>query len=146
MKSSKSAWVLPNDSWEGPPFPVQARMLRLRLEPASPQDGLPRGALRLAGRCALRAPPCVVLGRQDGNEGGVERLILWGSSTLTSTLLEHGLADEVLRCVYPVLLGTEKRFFAEGTPPCSFELVSTKAMPSGIILNTYKVTGPLKKG
>ena len=58
------------------------------------------------------------------------------SSTLTSTLLEHGLADEVLLVVYPVLLGTGKRFFAEGTPPRSFELVSTKAMPSVIILST----------
>ena len=73
-------------------------------------------------------------------------LILWGSSTLTSTLLEHGLADEVVLAVYPVLLGTGKRFFAEGTPPRSFELVSTKAMPSGIILTTYKVAGPLKTG
>jgi hypothetical protein len=71
-------------------------------------------------------------------------LILWGSSTLTSTLLEHGLADEVMLVVYPVLLGTGKRFFAEGTPPRSFELVSTKAMPSGIILSTYKVAGPLR--
>src|SRR6201987_2861978 len=73
-------------------------------------------------------------------------LILWGSSTLTSTLLEYGLADEVLLVVYPVLLGTGKRFFAEGTPARSFELVSTKAMPSGIIFSTYKVVGPLKTG
>jgi dihydrofolate reductase len=73
-------------------------------------------------------------------------LILWGSSTLTSTLLEHGLADEVVLIVYPVLLGTGKRFFAEGTPPRSFELVGTKAMPSGIIFSTYKVAGPLKTG
>jgi len=71
-------------------------------------------------------------------------LIVWGSSTLTSTLLEHGLADEVLLLVYPVLLGTGKRFFAEGTPARSFELVSTKALPSGMILNTYKAAGPLK--
>ena len=78
---------------------------------------------------------------QDGPD-----LILSGSSTLTSTLLEHGLADEVLLVVYPVLLGTGKRFFAEGTPPRSFELVSTKAMPSGIILSLYKVAGPLKTG
>jgi len=78
---------------------------------------------------------------QDGPD-----LILWGSSTLTSTLLEHGLADEVLLVVYPVLLGTGKRIFAEGTPPRSFELVSTKALPSGIILSTYKVAGPLKTG
>ena len=48
--------------------------------------------------------------------------------------------------VYPVLLGTGKRFFAEGTPACSFEVVSTKAMPSGIILSNYKVAGPLKTG
>jgi dihydrofolate reductase len=71
-------------------------------------------------------------------------LILWGSSTLTSALLEHGLADEVLLIVYPVLLGAGKRFFAEGTPPRSFELVSAKAMPTGIIFSNYKVIGPLK--
>ena len=78
---------------------------------------------------------------QDGPD-----LILWGSSTLTSTLLERGLADEVVLAVYPVLLGTGKRFFADGTPPRSFELVNTQAFPSGIIFNTYKVAGPLKKG
>ena len=71
-------------------------------------------------------------------------LVLSGSSTLTSTLLEHGLADEVLLIVYPVLLGTGKRFFAEGTPARTFELASTKALPSGIILTSYKVAGPLQ--
>ena len=70
-------------------------------------------------------------------------LILWGSSTLTSTLLEHGLADEVLLVVYPVLLGKGKRFFAEGTPPRAFELASTKALSSGIVINAYKAAGPL---
>src|SRR5258708_32100746 len=73
-------------------------------------------------------------------------LIVWGSSTLTPVLLEHGLADEVLPLVYPVLLGKGKRFFAEGTPPRAFELDSTKALPSGIIINSYKVAGPLKTG
>ena len=71
-------------------------------------------------------------------------LILSGSSTLTSTLLEHGLADEVLLFVYPVLLGKGKRLFAEGTPPRAFELASTKALPSGIVINAYKAAGPLK--
>jgi dihydrofolate reductase len=76
---------------------------------------------------------------QDG-----PNLILWGSSTLTSTLLEHGLVDEVVLVIYPIMLGTGKRFFAEGTPARSFELVSTNAMPSGIIFCTYKVAGHLK--
>ena len=73
-------------------------------------------------------------------------LVLSGSSTLTSTLLEDGLADEVLLAVYPVLLGTGKRFFAEGTPARSFEFAGTKAMSSGVILTTYQVAGPLKTG
>ena len=71
-------------------------------------------------------------------------LILSGSSTLTSTLLEHGLADEVVLLVYPVLLGKGKRLFAEGTPPRAFEPASTKALSSGIVINAYKAAGPLK--
>ena len=78
---------------------------------------------------------------QDGSD-----LILSGSSTLTSPLLEHGLADEVLLVVYPVLLGTGKRIVAEGTPPRSFEFVSTKALASGVIINTYRPDGPLRTG
>jgi dihydrofolate reductase len=76
---------------------------------------------------------------QDGPD-----LVLWGSSTLTSTLLEHGLADEVVLIVYPVLLGKGKRIFAEGTPPRAFEPASTKALPSGVVINGYKFAGPLK--
>ena len=71
-------------------------------------------------------------------------LILSGSSTLTSTLLEHGLADEVVLVVYPVLLGTGKRFFAHGTPPRTFELLSTNTTPTGIVFSAYKAAGPLK--
>jgi dihydrofolate reductase len=78
---------------------------------------------------------------QDGPD-----LVLWGSSTLTSTLLEHGLADEVVLAIYPVLLGTGKRFFAQGAPARAFELVGTQATPSGILLSTYKAGGPLKGG
>ena len=86
--------------------------------------------------------------------GGVRRikamdgphLIVWGSSTLTPVLLEHELADEIFLLVFPVLLGTGKRFFADGTPPREFALVSTKAVPSGVIISTYKPNGPLRTG
>jgi len=46
--------------------------------------------------------------------------------------------------LYPVLVGTGKRFFAEGTPGCSFELASTKTTPSGLVLNTYRFAAPLR--
>ena len=76
---------------------------------------------------------------QDGPD-----LILCGSSTLTSPLLEHGLADEVVLLVDPVLLGTGKRFFAEGTPARAFELITTRTTPTGIVTNVYKPAGPLQ--
>jgi len=70
-------------------------------------------------------------------------LVLWGSSTLTSTLLERGLAEQILLLVYPVLLGKGKRLFTEGTAPCAFEPVSSRALPSGILINVYDAAGPL---
>jgi dihydrofolate reductase len=71
-------------------------------------------------------------------------LVLSGSCSLTSALLEHGLADEVLLLVNPVLLGKGKRLFADGTPPRAFALDSTQALPSGIIVNSYKAAGTLQ--
>jgi dihydrofolate reductase len=73
-------------------------------------------------------------------------LIVWGSSTLTSMLLEHGLADEVLLLVYPILLGKGKRFFSDGAPPRKLALIGTKAVSSGVIISTYTPTGPLQTG
>jgi dihydrofolate reductase len=73
-------------------------------------------------------------------------LVVSGSGTLLSTLFEHALADEVVLAVNPVLLGTGKRFFADGTSGRSLELVSTQTMPSGVILSSYKVVGPLRAG
>jgi dihydrofolate reductase len=86
--------------------------------------------------------------------GGVRRikakdgpdLIVWGNSTLTPVLVEHGLADEVLLLVCPILLGTGKRFLSEGAPPRELALVATKAASSGVIISTYRPSGPLRTG
>jgi len=48
-----------------------------------------------------------------------------------------------------ILVVTGKHFPAKAgrrEAPRSFELVSTRAFPSGIIFNTYKVVGALKAG
>lgn len=66
-------------------------------------------------------------------------LILPGSLSLTSVLLEHGLADEVILLVNPLVLGKGKRFFADGALPRTFALGSSKALPSGILVNIYKL-------
>jgi dihydrofolate reductase len=66
-------------------------------------------------------------------------LVLAGSASLISVLLEHGLADEVVLLVNPVVVGKGKRFFSDGTLPRAFALGSTKALPSGILVNVYKL-------
>ena len=71
-------------------------------------------------------------------------LIVWGSSTLTSVLLEQGLVDEVLLLVCPVLLGRGKRFFSDSADPRELALVSTKAASSGVLMNTYRPVGSLR--
>ena len=71
-------------------------------------------------------------------------LIVWGSSTLTSVLLEQGLVDEVLLLVCPVLLGRGKRFFSDSADPRELALVKTKAASSGVLMNTYRPIGSLR--
>ena len=66
-------------------------------------------------------------------------LILAGSLMLISVLLEHGLADEVVLLVNPIVLGKGKHFFADGALPRSFALGSSKALPAGILVNVYKL-------
>ena len=66
-------------------------------------------------------------------------LVVTGSSTLTSVLLDHGLADEVVLLVNPIVLGKGKRFFEGGSLPRGFALGSTRALPSGILVNVYKL-------
>ena len=73
---------------------------------------------------------------QDGPD-----LLVWGSATLTSVLLEQGLVDEVVLCVYPVLLGRGKHCFSDSAEPREFALVSSKATPTGVLLNTYRHVG-----
>ena len=69
-------------------------------------------------------------------------LIVWGSSTLTPVLLDRGLVDEVVLIVYPILLGQGKRCFSHGADPRELALVSTKATPTGVLMNTYRYVGP----
>ena len=78
---------------------------------------------------------------QDGPD-----LLVCGSASLTSVLLEQGLVDEVVLAMYPLLLGRGKRCFSDSAKPRELALLSTKAFPSGIVFNTYKVVGPSKTG
>jgi len=72
-------------------------------------------------------------------------LIVVGSSTLTSLLLDQGLADEVILITYPVLLGQGKRLLADAIDARELVFLDSKATPTGLLINTYKHIGPLKR-
>ncbi|WP_018626662.1 dihydrofolate reductase family protein [Niabella aurantiaca] len=80
------------------------------------------------------------LGSTDGSD-----LIVVGSSTLTSVLLDQGLADEVVLITYPVLLGRGKRLFSDSIDARELAFVDSKTTPTGLLINTYKHLGSLKK-
>jgi len=70
-------------------------------------------------------------------------LRLWGSSELLQTLIPADLIDEFRMWVFPVVLGEGKRLFGNGVPPRGFSLVAARRTPKGVLLNTYRLAGPL---
>lgn len=73
---------------------------------------------------------------------------LWvhGSGNLIQTLLAHHLIDRMHLWIFPVTVGNGKRLFAEGTQAEGFQLISSKASTTGVIIATYEPIGALKTG
>jgi dihydrofolate reductase len=69
-----------------------------------------------------------------------------GSSDLLQTLLKHNLIDSLRIWQFPVVVGTGKRLFGEGTIPGSFRLVDTQQTGTGAVLHVYERAGGLKYG
>jgi dihydrofolate reductase len=78
---------------------------------------------------------------QDGGEIQVH-----GSGNLLQTLLRHDLIDTLRLWQFPVVLGTGKRLFGEGTIPGSFRLVDTQQSTTGAVLHVYERAGDLRYG
>ena len=70
-----------------------------------------------------------------------ERIGLWGSADLVQTLLRHDLVDRLDLWIYPLLLGTGKRIFAEGTVPAAFRLTSATPFERGAVHVVYERAG-----
>ena len=78
---------------------------------------------------------------QDGTEIQVH-----GSPGLIQTLLEHDLVDEYRLWIFPVAVGTGKRFFGDGTIPVALKLVDSRVTKTGVTVNTYERAGEIDSG
>jgi len=78
---------------------------------------------------------------EDGGE-----LQVHGSGDLLQTLLREDLVDTLRIWQFPVVLGTGKRLFGEGTIPLSFRLVDSQFSTTGAVLHVYERVGDLRYG
>ena len=73
--------------------------------------------------------------------GEFGRVDVIGSGDLVQTLLGNELVDRLNLWVYPVLLGSGKRLFAEGTVPTALRLVESATFPNGAVHLIYERAG-----
>ncbi len=73
------------------------------------------------------------LKEQDGGP-----IIVAGSRTLVHSLLPAGLVDEINLQVFPLLLGSGARLYPESPDRADLELVSSKTVENGVLLQTYR--------
>ena len=64
-----------------------------------------------------------------------------GSLDLVQSLLRFGLVDRLDLWVYPLVLGTGKRVFGDGTVPTALRLVDSAVDATGTAHLTYEPTG-----
>jgi dihydrofolate reductase len=78
---------------------------------------------------------------EDGPE-----LQVHGSGNLLQTLLRYNLVDQYRLWIFPVVIGSGKRLFAEGTNPAGLRLVDSTVSTTGVVIGTYEPTGEIVTG
>ena len=64
-------------------------------------------------------------------------ILVFGSGTLAQTLIQQNLVDQYHLLVYPVVLGSGKRLFQDGSNT-TLKLVETKPFSSGVVAMIYQ--------
>jgi dihydrofolate reductase len=81
------------------------------------------------------------LKKEDGPE-----LQVHGSANLIQTLLRHDLVDQHRLWVFPLVIGSGKRLFSDGTIPSGLRLVDSKVSSTGVVMGTWEPAGEIATG
>jgi dihydrofolate reductase len=73
-------------------------------------------------------------------------LLIQGSGMLYPQLLSEGLLDRLTLMTFPVVIGSGKRLFGDGTPPLAMTLADQKVTRGGAVIATYQPGGSIEQG
>ena len=73
-------------------------------------------------------------------------LRIWGSGTIYPALIEAGLLDSLTLLTYPLVLGSGKRTFRDGTPVTALKLARHDTGPSGVLVTRFEPGGEIPQG
>ena len=60
--------------------------------------------------------------------------------------MRHNLVDEYRLWVFPLVIGSGKRLFSDGTVPAGLKLVHTTVSTTGVVIGTYEPAGEIVTG
>jgi dihydrofolate reductase len=69
-------------------------------------------------------------------------LVILGSGELVRSLMRHGLIDEYVLLIHPVVLGSGRRLFAEEGPSSTLRLIDSVTTSKGVVIGTYETAEP----
>lgn len=78
-------------------------------------------------------------------QGGPE-LQVHGSGNLVQTLMRHNLIDRYRLWIFPVVVGSGKRLFSDGTIPAGLKLVDSTVSSPGVMIGMYEPAGEIPIG
>jgi len=65
-------------------------------------------------------------------------LVILGSGELIQTLMQHNLVDQYILMIHPLILGTGRRLFREGSAYSTLQLLDSKTTPNGVVIARYQ--------
>ena len=78
--------------------------------------------------------------------GDGPELQVHGSGNLIQTLMRHNLVDEYRLWVFPIVIGSGKRLFSDGTIPAGLKLVDSTVSTTGVVIGIYEPAGEIVTG
>jgi dihydrofolate reductase len=79
-------------------------------------------------------------------EGEGPDLVIQGSASLYPQLIERGLIDRLVLMTAPIVLGSGKRLFGDGTPALAWRLIEHRVTANGFAMGTYEPAGAVETG